>query len=141
VLHNVPERKLRAAIGLERDDPELAEQVLTGELTLNQAKRQLKGREPCKQGDATHDDGPAPGGAGAAGVREAEGPVGQTAGGPEALSEVLGRVNSLLSDSRGDFEKVVPGLSEESRADLAAQVGQIRSRLDWLARLLARGVA
>jgi hypothetical protein len=138
-LHNVPERKVRAAIGLERDDPDLAEQVLTGELTLNQAKRQLKGGGPRKQGDARHDDGPAPEGAGAAGVREAEGPVGQTAVGPEALGEILGRVNSLLSDSAENFERLAPDLSEESRAGLATQVGQIRSRVDWLARVLAGG--
>ena len=140
-LHNVPERKLRAAIGLGRADPDLAEQVLRGETTLNQAKRQLKDREPREEAAARHDDGQAPRGAGAADARGAAGPVGQTAVGPEALGEVLGRVNSLLSDSRVDFEKVAPGLSEESRAGLAAQVGQIRSRVDWLAGLLAAGAA
>jgi hypothetical protein len=137
----VPERKLRAAIGLERDDPDLAEQVLRGEMTIKQAKRQLKDREPRRESAATHDDGPAPEGAGAAGVREADGRVGQTAVGPEALAEVLGRIDCLLLNSTEKFERLAPGLSEECRAGLATQLGQIRSRLDWLSGLLAAGAA
>jgi hypothetical protein len=67
--------------------------------------------------------------------------LGRHAVGPEALAEVLGRIDCLLSDSTENFERLAPGLSEESRAGLAAKVVQIRSRVDWLAGLLAAGAA
>jgi hypothetical protein len=69
--HNVPERKLRTAIGIERNDPELADKVLAGDTTLRQAKRQQKGAGEAQ--GPTRPDGPEPEPSGAANPTEGPG--------------------------------------------------------------------
>jgi hypothetical protein len=63
--YRVPERKVRAAIDLEKASPELAARVLAGDLTLNQARRALpKDRKPeaarAKGPNANASNGKAP---------------------------------------------------------------------------------
>ncbi len=49
--HNVPEHKVRAAIALNQQAPTVADEVLAGEKTLNQAKRAV-GPKKHKAGNA-----------------------------------------------------------------------------------------
>jgi ParB-like chromosome segregation protein Spo0J len=50
VQHGVPERKVRAALELEQQSPELAAKVLAGKMTLKQARRDLKATDSKKEG-------------------------------------------------------------------------------------------
>jgi ParB-like chromosome segregation protein Spo0J len=145
-LHNVPERKLRTAIEVERKDPELADKVLAGDMTLNLAKRQQQG---AGGGEA---EGPRPD-AGLAGsdrqsARGAAEP-GDGAGGAgrqgtdgwTQLVQTLDKIDGLLDGSMGEVEALAQQLSTEARAGLGDRLRQLRAKVDRMARALAKGGA